>query len=61
VEVQELITEMDLLGNKLWSCRKATTIDELKTVANEVAMITDTAKNLADRLRSGFQKKYLIF
>jgi hypothetical protein len=62
VEVQELITKMDLLGNRLLSCRKAATTDQLKAIADEVATIMAIAKNLADRLRSRFQKKkYLIF
>lgn len=68
-EVQELITKMDSLGNRMLNSKRKYTvmgrrayIQKLSDMAEEGANLMSEAKNLAGKLQTEFQKKkYLIF
>jgi len=70
-KIQELVTKMDYLGNKMLNSRRKFNVNPMEKeaylqkligMAEEGANLMSDAKNLADSLRTEFQKKkYLIF
>ena len=61
-DIQELITSMDSLGNRILNHKGSSDLGALEDMAKEGSEIMFFAQDLADKLRSEFQKKrYLIF